>query len=151
MRITLYNNNSDANVMAKDIAQVAIFTDAFARDIFDVESPIFTIETNSDLSRANYVYVDSFKRYYFIAESRIIRTGLWELRCRVDVLMSFAPQIYALSGIVDRSAGLWDAYLPDEMGKIRQTTKTACRVFRDALDAPVVFAYATEPILITAG
>lgn len=151
MNISLCKNESEANVVLKTLVSPLILQNAFARDVFDVENPVLTVESAQDISPYNYVYISDFNRYYFITESRIIRTGLWELRCRVDVLMSFSEEIFALSGIVERSAGLWDAYLPDDMGKIRQTTKIACKTFRDALNAPVVFTFSTEPILITAG
>lgn len=52
--------------------------------------PVLTFEIPmANIVDVNYLYIEDFKRYYYITHLRSIRTGLVEVSCHVDVLMSF--------------------------------------------------------------
>ncbi len=104
--IILYNCKSDNNVLDKTIDKI-VTLDGFYRGEISVMNPNLTIEINNPYTdydyAPNYVYIRDFKRYYYINDITMVRKGLWELSCSVDVLMSFKEYILELNGWLDRS------------------------------------------------
>lgn len=149
MKIVLYYNPDDNNVVSKRLEKIAEYDNVFSRDFLEIENPKIVIEGNID--RVNYAYIPNLRRYYYVTDTEHLRTGMSILKCHVDVLMSFADDIKSLTAIIDRSAGLWDAYLPDTEQRAEQYTKTACIAFKLSQTQPVIFAYSPNPILVTAG
>ena len=51
----------------------------------------------------NYAYIEDFKRYYFITDYISLRTGIWQINLKSDVLMSFKDSILASSVLINSS------------------------------------------------
>lgn len=151
MTVTLYNNISDNNVFSKQLETLATYSNAIARDSMDVINPVITIAANS-IANANYVYIAENNRYYFVKNIDKVRNGFFALSLHVDVLMSFHDDIAMNSAIVNRSNGLWDAYLPDGKAQEEQFTRRGCYLLKYNAN-PLVFDYSGQPvsILVTAG
>lgn len=67
----------------------------------------------------NYAYIPQFERYYFIDDMVSIRNNVWEIKMRVDVLMSFKDKIlqqdaYILRNEFDYNDEIVDSELPLE-------------------------------------
>lgn len=77
----------------------------------DVMNAHFTV--SDDVHDANYVYIADYGRYYFINDVKVSPTGVYEVSCHVDVLMSYAAQLKALTVTLDRSETIFNGYLPD--------------------------------------
>lgn len=60
------------------------------------------IMVKHDIREYNYCYVEEFNRYYYINDIDSYRNGLWVIKLKVDVLMSYKDKILELSGIVSR-------------------------------------------------
>lgn len=60
------------------------------------------IMVKHDIREYNYCYIEDFKRYYYINDIDSYRNGLWVIRLKNDVLMSYKDKILELSGIVSR-------------------------------------------------
>ena len=113
VRITLYKNTSLNNVVEKNIALIGEVLGNM-RDNVSITNPSFLIDTSSiDVSLANYVYVENFQRYYYISSVDIVRTNLWRINLKVDVLMSYKDYILDLSCFISRSASDYNKKLPD--------------------------------------
>ena len=113
VNMTLYKNISNDNVVDKSI-QVIGTLEGNMRDEISVLYPTFTVDTTSiDITLANYVYVENFKRYYYITSMECVRTNLWRIHLRVDVLMSYKDKIKNINCVVGRSASEYFANIPD--------------------------------------
>ena len=85
-----------------------------AREEISPLYPVINIDGSSvNITNCNYVYIENFKRYYYVTSKECIRTNLWRLHLRVDVLMSYKDYILDLSCIVGRSASDYNKKLPD--------------------------------------
>ena len=113
--IQLYTNESPENFLTKTITQVGTDLSGDLREETSIITPGIRIAMDSVPANVNYMYVADWGRYYFIDEIISVRAGIWELRGRVDVLMSFKAPIQACKGIVRRaeSANAYNVYLDD--------------------------------------
>lgn len=146
MQITLYNNNSERQAIAKSLTNGYPLTGSL-RNESSVINPIILVEM-SNPSSYNYAYIPDFGRYYFITDMISVRTNLWRISMSVDVLMSFKNQILNLDVIVsDLSIGEESAstYIEGEQWKATVKTKT------DVINFPNGLLDNGEYILITSG
>lgn len=88
MEIKFYNTSSEKNCMNKQISGGYTLQGSF-RGECSVSDPVFIIESDSNFTGYNYVYIPEFSRYYYIVNIVSKRTKVWELHLHVDVLMSF--------------------------------------------------------------
>lgn len=112
MTLTLYKNNSEQNAVTKSLTQVQTMTGTL-RNGTSIIDPIILVSDVSDISGVNYCKINEFNRYYFINNIKSVNNNLWELSCHVDVLQSFAAEIRAQSGIVERQENYFNLYLND--------------------------------------
>ena len=127
MQIKLYKNLSEANTIGKTITEESVRTGTL-KDGCSVLSPSVVL-TGENLSGFNYAYIPEFSRYYFIKEITSVKSGLWEISMRVDVLESYKDSIKANAAILKRQEKIWDMYINDEMFKAESTNKTATIMF----------------------
>ena len=116
--ITLYKNNSPKNTIGKTLTNVANLTGVF-RDNVDINNPIFTIEKENPAD-FNYVYIADFGRCYYVNSVNVIRKNLLEVHCTCDPLNSFASEIKANKGIIDKQQTKYNLYLNDDSLKVYQ-------------------------------
>ena len=69
-------------------------------------SPIFEIAYNSAYFNANYLYCDTFDRYYYIINPAVVTGNRMELTCSVDVRQSFRGRILKTPLTVLRSQSI---------------------------------------------
>lgn len=92
-------------------------------------TPIILIRQTTDmtignethpLSKCNYMFINNFNRYYYITDIVSVRNSAVEIHGRVDVLKTYADDIYANTGYVLRSASRSNVtrYLDDDHIKI---------------------------------
>lgn len=114
--IILYNCKSDNNVLVKDIEEI-VTMEGFYRSSVSVLNPVITVEIDNpykDFALApNYLYNKDFDRYYYINDITMLRKGVWELSCQVDVLMSFKDEITELSAYILRQENDFNKLIPD--------------------------------------
>lgn len=102
MIVTLYKNNSEYNEINKLLTNDLPF-DGYMREEVSIKSPVIKIQSNTYLGGYNYAYIETYGRYYFINDIKIIRTDLYELYLREDVLMSFKEDILNSYAIIDNT------------------------------------------------
>lgn len=133
--ITLYNEANDKRVVSKTLGTpIATFTDAVARDSFGVRSGDITITTDTDISKVNYCHISELNRYYYVTDITILRTGVWLLSLRCDVLMTFSGGIRALRGTVDRQENKYNGYIPDGQYKELAYSQITAKAFPNAMN-----------------
>ena len=148
MRVILYNTTSDNRVLSKSITLIKEI-DAELKDADDVISPTLKIQRFKEWEKVNYIYIESFNRYYYVNTIKQLLGNTILLDCSVDVLMSNKDAIRNLTCIIDKqensSTTYSDKYLDDG------SFITECRTFNSILNFPQGFNDDGEFILITAG
>lgn len=89
MKLEIYNNNSNNNVINKNITLVNEIYFNFKSDN-SILQPILILK---NYTGGNYCYIDDLKRYYFINDVRLLNGGLYELHLNIDVLMTYKNEI----------------------------------------------------------
>lgn len=144
MNITLYVNKSEKNKIGKNLTNDFSISGTL-RDTTNIINPVILIELN-DIGNYNYCYIDDFKRYYFITDIAVIRTGLFAISLMVDVLESFKSDIKNLSVILLNTQNVGSSnYLSSPVFRNNVKSKT------DILNFPNGLNDSGEFILITAG
>ena len=144
----LYKNTSDNRVISKNITLIKEVSIELKSNV-DFISPTIFLQTFDGCEDANYLYIEEFKRYYFVNNITHLTGGRISLSCSVDVLMSNKNDILALSCIIDKqestSSSFSDKYIDDG------SFVTECRTFNSIINFPNGFNDNAEFILITAG
>lgn len=138
MELKVYSCLDDRNVLDKKSLTLLLTTTFHLKENTDIINPTFIIASrnsalDSVISSINYLYCKSFGRYYFVNNIRLLRGGLIELECEVDVLNSNKDAIKKLNGIVNRSEKFITSYIVDE--KMLLTSKKQFTV-HNATDSP---------------
>ena len=136
MVIKLYRNNDDKNVVDKTITNELTFNNAFFKEDSSVINPTIFISRTVDIYSYNYVYIPTFKRYYYISDI-VTSQQRYEVSCKVDVLMSFKIEIRKEYVIVDRNALRFNEYLEDGQFKTHQYTHRDTYRFDGGFDSSI--------------
>lgn len=95
----------------------ATMVDCETNNDFDLLNPVFVFSFrggSSNPTQYNYCYVDTFKRYYWIA-GWTFSNGQWIATCAVDALASWKTEIGRQSAYVLRSAAAFDGDIQDTL------------------------------------
>lgn len=119
--ISLFKTASENNRVVKVLTNEKQLSGEL-RNQTSVLNPSIRIESADNIAGYNYCYIPEFGRYYYIVDITSVRTKVWEVSMRCDVLMSYSAQIKALRPIIERkevgySAGLVDNDLPININK----------------------------------
>lgn len=144
MLITLGVNTSEKEKLSKTITATQAFTGSL-RDTSSITEPEVLIES-PDLSNFDYAIIPDFGRYYFIKDIVSVRTNLWLVKMKTDVLMSFRENILGVPVILSHSKSTGtDNYLSDPI------YNTKVKELTDIVNFSGGFLDSGEFILITAG
>ena len=102
MDIVFYNTSSERNAINK-VLQGGLTLHGTFRDECPISDPQFIIESDTNFTQYNYVYIAEFKRYYYITEVVSVRTNIWRISLHVDVLMSFKNSILTSKILIEES------------------------------------------------
>ena len=144
MDIKLSVNNSEKEKIGKSLASVTTYS-GYLREETSITEPEVMINAE-DVTGFNYAEIPLFNRYYFIEEIISVRSGLWRVKMRVDVLESYADQIKSQEAVLMASEVLEASdYLegPQWVSKVKTLT--------DILPFSNGLLDSGEYILITAG
>lgn len=144
MDIILYTTDSEPQELNKRLANDTTFSGSFRSEV-SVLRPIIRIEHEIPVPY-NYCYINALGRYYFIDDIISVRTNLWDLHLRVDVLMSHRQGILNSKGILSDSESVADdMYSPGSQWATKVKKKT------DIVRFPQGFGDYPTYILITSG
>ena len=121
MTITVYKISDDRRVVNKTLGTaVATLTAVFKNDA-DILYPVLEVAYNSSVLTANYLYIDTLHRYYYIKNIKLDRQRLF-LECEVDVLKTYYDGIRNLTCVVSRQSNINKAqnYLNDDFFRLLQ-------------------------------
>lgn len=117
MNLNLFQNNSDKNVMWKQLTPKAQLTGTL-REGCSVIDPVIKVQgiSASDIPYINYCEIVEFGRYYYIKD--IVCVGkLYELHCHIDVLMTYKDQVKSIPAVIARQETVNNVMLTDGLLK----------------------------------
>lgn len=140
MTKTLIDSGSDSNLIVEN-NQINF------KEGHDLSEFTVTLRNTSNyrpFDRVNYVKVEKITtgiprpwdmvRYYFVDPPVRQPEGLYTFKCRLDVLMTYADQLKALTVTLDRSETIFNGYLPDSEYSALGYRAITCKAFPKALD-----------------
>lgn len=129
MTVIFMMNASEPNKVGKQLSNVATFTGTL-REAANVCDPTILVEGDvSQVINCNYMYVEEFRRYYFITGIAVTSNELFAVSGHVDVLESYQEQIRGLSGIIRRQENSYNLYLDDGIFKCYQNPHIVLKKF----------------------
>ena len=104
MQVTLYHTSDDRKKVTKTLTSISTMT-AQATAQCSVLTPRLVLSGDNVVNaiNANYCYIDTFARYYFIKEHITDTASRIIIDCEYDPLMSYASQLRATNQLVTRS------------------------------------------------
>lgn len=144
MNIQLCSNTSEKNKINKTIT-TGITLSGSLRNESNVVNPSIIINIDNP-TIYNYAYIPEFNRYYFITNYISLRTGMWQINLKSDVLMSFKDSILSSEVLINKTEATGkNNYLSGSNWVNNCKTKT------DILTFPYGLLDDGKYILITAG
>lgn len=129
MTIKLYHNDSDKRTVSKTLSNEGSLAGATIIDDTSILAPRLKVRDNGIIMvQYNYCYIADFKRYYYITDITV-SNGYIYIDCKVDVLMSYAAEIRACSGIIKRQESKCNYYLDDEKYKSYEYSRIQTKLF----------------------
>lgn len=130
IQIELYKNMSESIRLSKKLEHTFSLNGELT-----TESSIFTpsilVEGDSDIMGSNYLYVPEFGRYYFITNITVVRTDIYLLNCRCDVLYTYREEIRKQKAIISKCADYksFNTYLDDGTFRVYQDAEVVTQEF----------------------
>ena len=136
-----YNTNDSTNTINKTLDFISDIDIKFKEEV-NIFNPVVMLKYG-DLINFNYVYIDKFKRYYFIEDIEVFPNKIYKLSLKCDVLMSFRDDILNSYGNITSQTNYNDYYNFDYSSEVRKET--------NIYNSNVVFEDAKTTILCTIG
>ena len=144
MDIYFYKNNEELFKLNKTLTDPLELSGNLKNEC-SIEKPTILIQSDIGINAYNYFYIPDFNRYYFRTAFDVVRTGLFKISGRTDVLMSFKETINDYDVILNHSESKGKDYAPSNVWQTLVKTKT------DIIQFPSGLSENGEFILITAG
>lgn len=141
MIVKAYKTESSANTINKVINFVADIDVKF-KDEVNIFNPTIVLKYD-DLIDFNYMYIEKFKRYYFIESVEVFPNKIYHLTLKCDVLMSFKDDILNSYGNIIRQTNYNNFYDFDYSSEVRKES--------NIYNSNVVFDDVKTTILCTVG
>ena len=114
MNITLYNNTSDNRALTKSLTEIKTIS-VRLKDDTNIMRPVIELDSANLPPAANYCYIPSFSRYYYINQQGIAIGRDLMLTLDVDVLMSFSSTIKNAQVVANRTSNKFNRYISDNI------------------------------------
>ena len=131
MIVKLYKTLSEDNKLDKELTLVReININLLIRS----NVTAFDFSLASDITNVNYMYVESWGKYFFLKSPTIERKGFISYRAEEDVLMTYRDQIRQESGIILRQENEGNLYLVDGECPTENRNKIFFKEFPNGFD-----------------
>lgn len=125
MTITLYHCSEDPKTIRKNPTIIGVAKPIAPTGIVSRDLPVITIDYAGSFTDANYMYIDTFERFYYVSVAVNIAGKIVLTATSCDVLKSFEADLFKVPVTVVRSetAGInevVDSQLPISQEKIKR-------------------------------
>lgn len=138
MTITVYKISDDRRVVNKTLGTAVATLTAIIKNDADILYPVLEVAYNSSVLTANYLYIDTLQRYYYIKNIKLDRQRIF-LECEVDVLKSYYNEIKNLNCVVSRQENNYNTYLNDGVWRNLQPKEVITLPFTQSFYRPCNF------------
>lgn len=119
MHIVLMSASGGLKKVHREPTEIARYDNVTFLESTSIENPVFIIGGVTDIAEfcaINYAYLPRLGRYYFVNDIAMETGGRVALKCSVDVLKTFSPDIDSMGKtLITRQANKRDLLLPDSM------------------------------------
>ena len=115
-----YNTNDSTNTINKTLNFISDIDVKFKEEV-NIYNPNIMLKYD-DLINFNYMYIDKFKRYYFIEDVEVFPNKIYKLTLKCDVLMSFKDDILNSYGNITSQTNYNDYYNFNYSSEVRKET-----------------------------
>ena len=115
-----YNTNDSTNTINKTLNFISDIDVKFKEEV-NIYNPNIMLKYD-DLIDFNYMYIDKFKRYYFIEDVEVFPNKIYKLSLKCDVLMSFKDDILNSYGNITSQTNYNDYYNFNYSSEVRKET-----------------------------
>lgn len=120
--IQIGRSKSETNSINKSVTWIRTIEGTLKNETSIID-PEIMIEVKDEISlpsltTCNYLYIERFKRYYFIRNVRSVRNNIAVISAHVDVLYTYGDEIKKNQGLILRSASNFSKMLDDGTFKI---------------------------------
>ena len=123
MKIILYKSIADNRLLDKSskITVIDTIDTAHIKDDTSIISPsvILSYKKISTLRKCNYLYIPSMGRYYYVNDIVLKQGGMYELKCHIDVLMTYKGDIRNITTLILRQENVNNPYIEDSQLLVR--------------------------------
>lgn len=123
--MNLFRSKAEKNKVDKSLDLTFIISlNGTLRQQCSVMAPIITFEkiNNLDIFGFNYIYIPEFKRYYFVADIKMLNDKLVDIYLKVDVLMTYKAKILELKAVIARNEFNYNIKLNDSDRTMEQSS-----------------------------
>lgn len=146
MNIKLYHTTDEVNKVDKTLSLVGSYElDLLAPENVGEFSFTLSADVNSALINANYAYISSWGRYYFLGEPTILNNDYVRFNASIDLLMTYKAPLMLEKAIIERQETEANLYVPDEHFHLQERTQIVTKEFSGG------FGDSTSIMLVTAG
>ena len=135
MHIVLMSASGGLKKVHREPTEIARYDNVTFLESTSIKEPTFIIGGVTDIgifSNINYAYLPRLGRYYFVDDYTMETGGRVALKCSVDVLKTFSPDIDSMGKtMITRQANERDLRIPDTMLPILSTRVTQSYVLGD--------------------
>lgn len=113
MQITFYTTSDPPEKLEKELSIIGTATALKPTARVDMLNPVIVCNANAARLAANYVYIDTFDRYYWCTVS-LDTANRMILSCKVDYLMSWKNSIRNCPAMILRNENIGINYVIDK-------------------------------------
>ncbi len=115
-----YKTNDSTNTINKTLNFISDIDVKFKEEV-NIYNPNIILKYD-DLINFNYIYIDKFRRYYFIEDVEVFPNKIYRISLKCDVLMSFKDDILASYGNITSQTNYNDYYNFNYASEVRKET-----------------------------
>ena len=121
MKVDFYKMTSSNNTINK-IKKKQITLDCQVYNDCDVVNPFLILNINDVVFSCNYIYIEKFKRFYFINDITISEGNKIVITCHVDVLDTYWSSFKDLPLNIIRNSNVYNLYMKDPLFQCTERT-----------------------------
>lgn len=141
MEFILYENQSDSNVINKDLTGRKV-VDIVMKNQNNLIDLVIKLQTDINIIKYNYCYIPDFKRYYFIQDIEIYNKNMYNLYLHIDLLETYKQELQECECIIGRS---------EQVNKFYGNKPTLENFVIDRYDSDITPEIKNNMILVTMG
>lgn len=136
MNITYWTNFSKRKNSTKQPVGGTTVANVALKEETSIENPTFVIQ--GDLF--GVTYVQAFGNYYFVEDVQSIRSGITQIKCKMDPMATHKSDIGAYTAFIERAATAYDTMIADPMVAIKNSvTKWQSNGANSSTEVPGIF------------